>query len=124
MSHLTFDPSQKSLRKVLKKWEETALSYFWNDEFGKSSQVWKYVNEQLSPDETISRASIINFLNDMVDYGVLNFNDATGKGGHHRVYFALMSKKGYTEYIAKSVIGSLLRDFQAETKSVIKDLID
>ena len=32
-----------------------------------------------------ARASIIFYLNKMVDEGVLGFRDATGKGGHHRM---------------------------------------
>ena len=35
----------------------------------------------------MSRASVIFFLNDMVDDGILRYVSKTGKGGHHRVYY-------------------------------------
>ena len=34
----------------------------------------------------ISRASVIFFSNDMVDLGVFDYVERTGKGGHHRIY--------------------------------------
>lgn len=33
-----------------------------------------------------SRASVINFLNSLVDEGLVAFREATGKGGYHRIY--------------------------------------
>jgi predicted transcriptional regulator len=123
MSSLIFDPSQRGLRKTLKKYEEIALQYLWKEAEGKSSIIWKYVNKELAPDESISRASIINCLNDMVDNGVLNYREATGKGGHHRVYSAALSEPGYTEYLTKTIISSLLADFPEETKAIIKEIL-
>jgi len=63
------------------------LRFVWerNDEGAISREVWSSVNERLVG-KTISRASIINFLNAMVDEGVLDYDERTGKGGYHRVY--------------------------------------
>ena len=46
-----------------------------------SREVWSHVNKNLNP-KTISRASIINFLNAIVDEGVLDYNEKSGKGGY------------------------------------------
>lgn len=40
----------------------------------------------LSEGVDISRASVIFFLNDLVDMGLAHFSLATGKGGYHRLY--------------------------------------
>ena len=37
-------------------------------------------------DVKVSRASIILFLNNMVEDGLASFKDTTGKGGHYRLY--------------------------------------
>ena len=47
---------------------------------------------------SVSRASIINFLNYMVDQNILDFDLKTGKGGHHRIYKMTMT---YEEFIHK-----------------------
>jgi len=79
------------------------------------------VNEKLKPGGSISRASVINAMNRFVDQGVLGWRDATGKGGHHKIYYPLMDEKGYKKYVAKTIIKSLMRDFPEETKEVLKD---
>jgi len=46
-----------------------------------STEVWTRVNERLVG-KTINRASIINFLNVMVDEGVLDYHEKTCKRGY------------------------------------------
>ena len=119
---LTVDTSSEGLEMVLKDYQEAALRYLWRlDGGGASSRdVWVQVNEDLKGKRTISRASIINFLNSMVDEGVLNYTETTGKGGHRRIYSAKYNEAGFKEYIAKEVLGNLLRDFPEETRKAIQ----
>ncbi len=65
-------------------------------------QVWKQVNEKLLP-RTISRASIINFLNASVDNGLLDFVESTGKGGYRRLYSAKFTKSEASTFLAERV---------------------
>jgi len=118
-----FDLSQPGLRKTLKEWEELALRYLWSvGEVGANSgPIWRHVNEQLGPEKWRSRASVILLMNRFVDQGVLSFRDATGKGGHHKVYYPLMDEKGYVKYIIKTVIESMTRDFPEETRVIINE---
>jgi hypothetical protein len=44
------------------------------------------VNKGFEGTGSISRASIINFLNAMCDEGILTYGDETGRGGYHRIY--------------------------------------
>ena len=119
---ITFDTAGEGLAMVLKDYQEVALRYLWrlDGEGASSRDVWVQVNEDLMGKRTISRASIINFLNSMVDEGVLNYTETTGKGGHRRIYSAKYDEAGFKEYIAKVVLGNLLRDFPDETRKALQ----
>jgi len=120
---LKFDPSESGLRKTLKEYQELALRFVWEvgEEGANSGAVWRTVNERLGERKSISRASVIFFLNDMVDDGVLGFRDATGKGGHHRVYVAKLDEEGFRKYLLRTVIDSMKRDFPEETREVLRE---
>ena len=120
---LKFNPSYDGLSKVFLDYQEEALRLVWKkgEEGVVSREVWSLVNENLEG-KTISRASIINFLNRMVDEGVLDFDERTGKGGHHRVYRSKLSEAEFKKLLAKTVISSLLRDFPKETNDVLRKL--
>ena len=124
MASFKFDPSKQGLRKTLKKYEEVGLKYVWSqgEKGAGSGKTWKAVSEALGPDKSISRASVIFFLNRMADQGVLDFRTATGKGGHHRVYYPIMDERGYKKHLLKTVVESLMRDFPEETKEAMKEI--
>ena len=123
MCGFLFDPSKTGLRKTLREYEELALRYIW--EIGKtgagSGQTWDAVNERLGEDKTISRASIILFLNRMVDQGVVSWRDATGKGGHHRIYYTKLDESEYRKYLVRTIIESLMQDFPEEAQEIIDE---
>jgi hypothetical protein len=118
---LTIDTSGAGLSMVLKDYQEEALRYIWslNGDGASSRDVWNNVNERLKGYKTISRASIINFLNSMVEEGVLTFSEITGKGGHRRIYYAKLDEIGFKKFIAETVLKNLMRDWPEETKEVI-----
>ena len=124
MASFKFDPSKQGLRKTLKEYEEVGLRYVWSLGEGGvgSGKTWEAVNERLGPDKSISRASVIFFLNRMVDQGVLDYTSASGKGGYHRVYFPVMDERGYKKYLLKTVVESLMRDFPEETEEALREL--
>ena len=66
-----------------------------------SREVWDQVNQVLPG--TISRASIINFLNASVENGLLEFKETTGKGGYRRLYTPKRSKDETSKYLSKIV---------------------
>ena len=124
MCGFKFDPSKTGLRKTLREYEELALRYIWEtgDEGAGSGLTWRAVNERLEESKTISRASIIIFLDRMVDQGVLSWRDATGKGGHHRIYITKLDESGYKKYIVRTLLESVMKDYPKETEEVIKSL--
>ena len=119
---LVFDPKADGLSKVFRDYQEEALRIVWKSEQGVNSRfVWIHVNEAFEGKKTISRASIINFLNAMVDEGVLNYIERSAKGGYHRVYNPKLDESGFKKAMAQSVISSLMRDFPEETNEVLKN---
>lgn len=99
---LTLDLSETGLEMFFRPYQIEALELLWNTEETLSSRkVWEQVNQKL--DGTISRASIINFLNASVENGLLDFVETTGKGGYRRLYTPKMSKVEASRYLSKVV---------------------
>jgi len=119
---LKFDPRRDGLSKVFRDYQEEAMKLVWNkcSEGMISSEVWRQVNQNLVG-KTISRASIINFLNNMVDESVLDFDERTGKGGYHKVYRPRLDEYEFKMYLAEMMISSLLKDFPNETKEALEE---
>ena len=119
---LIFNPANDGLSKVFRDYQQEALKSVWkNGENGLvSREVYEYVNGKI--DDSISRASIINFLKAMADEGVLNYTERTGKGGYHRVYTPRLNESEFKKYVAQTMIASLLKDFPEETKTAINQL--
>ena len=125
LNRFLFDPSKRGLRKVLKEWEALVLRYAWEHEgeFIESWPIWTHVNEVLSGSgRSISRASIIFFLDDMSELGVLSREVVVGKGGTRDKYRALMDERGYRKFIVTTILKSSFRDFPEATRQVVKEL--
>ncbi len=79
---MKLDTGKEGLAAVYREYELAALeSLFRVDEGAGSGRVWKWVNEESDwglTGNTISRASVIFFLNRLVDDGLLDWRDATG----------------------------------------------
>ena len=119
-----FNPAEKGLRKTLREYEEIALRYIWSlgDEGAGSGKTWEHVNKELEEGKSISRASIIFYLNRMVEEGVLGFRVATGKGGKHRIYVTKLDESGYKKYIVRTLLESVSKDYPNETEEVLQTL--
>ncbi len=57
--------------------------------------------------DSISRASIINYLNAMVDEGLFSFTEVTGKGGHRRIYRARIDRREFWVMIRELALKKL-----------------
>ena len=101
------DLAKTGLESCFKPYKVLMLKYAWTslteDEPQGSGHLWLKVNELLPNGETKSRASVIFAANDYVDMGIWSFEDATGKGGHHRKYFPLISEDEFWERLAEAV---------------------
>lgn len=74
-----------------------------------SAKIWRHLNDNDYPDKlkNYSRASVIFALNGLVAAGIAGFDDATGKGGHHRIYYAMMTEEEFWIWITKQACETL-----------------
>lgn len=105
--------NQKGLRRLFFDWHIKLLEYFWETQEPMGSRaVWEHLKEagvkaSQKAHGTVSRASVILFLNELVDEGIMDYYSETGKGGYHRIYrpnFTLRQKKGFKEYVSERVL--------------------
>jgi len=118
---LKLDLGKTGFNMVLKPYQIEAMKYLWTvpEKGGSSRDVYVAVNEALTGIQTISRASIINSLNALVDDGVLGYHEITGKGGHRRIYKPNYDEDGFKGYIAKTALKKLLEEFPEETSKAL-----
>jgi predicted transcriptional regulator len=122
MDGIEYDTSQTGLAAVLKDWQIETMQVLWQNPEGLNSRtVWQRVNPMLKG-KSISRASVINFLEAMHSLGILDAEDRTGKGGHHSIYRAALDETGYKQFIASTLIESLMQGFPDETKEALKNI--
>ena len=89
-----------------------------------SREIWLHVNKiLLEKGRSVSRASIINFANEMVDMGVLNYTEKPGKGGYHRVYSPAFDEEGFKRHVAKAVISKLSDMWPDATREALTTLV-
>ena len=110
---MKFDTQQEGLHTLFKPYQAALLEHLWDlnkkDRVGMNSgQAYKYL---LNRPEKKSRASVIFFLNDMVDEEILDYEERTGKGGHHRVYYPKMNKVEFAQYISELITDKLSEVF-------------
>jgi len=118
--NIEYDTAEPGLRAVLKDYQELALRAIWATPEGLGSKaVWDRVNAELKPN-TISRASIINFLESMRKIGALKGVEKTGKGGYHWIYSPAMTEAQFKQHNARTILESLMRDFPEETRKAIE----
>ena len=103
-----------------KDWELKVLKFLWSIKPSGATSKEVLDNVLQSMGEPISRASIINFLQDMAEKGVLIEERRTGKGGYHGVYYQKYTESEFKQHIAEYVIRKLLKEFPGETQKVIE----
>ena len=102
---MIFDTNKEGLLTLFKPYQALLMEHIWdlnkNEKVGIiSAEAHQFL---LGKPEKKSRASVINFLNDMVEVGILGYEEKTGKGGYHRVYYPLMDRAGFQKYITEKI---------------------
>jgi hypothetical protein len=115
---MRLDTSKEGLHTLFKPYQAALLEHIWKlnnpSRTGiTSGQAHEFLQETGDPEMMKSRASVIFFLNDMVDEGVLDYEEESGKGGFHRVYYSKMDRKQFAEHVTKTVTDKLHEVFQA-----------
>jgi hypothetical protein len=110
---MKFDTNEEGLLTLFKPYQAVLLEYLWElnekERVGQNSgQAYKFLQDK---PEKKSRASVIFFLNDMVEEGVLEYEEKTGKGGHHRVYYPKMDRDEFADYVVGQITSKLKEVF-------------
>jgi hypothetical protein len=96
------DISLSGLEMFFRDYQIEAFQTLWEEAEGLfSKDVWIRVNQRR--ERPISRASIINFLNDMLRMGLLEGVKETGKGGYRMRYIAKMSEQELKKHLITQV---------------------
>ena len=114
------DTGHENLPMFFKDWELRVLEYLWSIQpSGVSSrEVWRHLQQTM--DEPISRTSVINFLKDMAEKGVLAEEKKSGKGGYHGIYYQKYTESEFKQYMAEHFIMKLFKEFPEETRKAVK----
>ena len=103
-----FNKDKDGFQTIMKDYQEMALRFVLDSGEGLTSrEVWVGVNKGFGGSRTISRASIINFLNSMCEEGVIEYEEETAKGGRRRRYFPGIGEEGLKRQVAKEIISKL-----------------
>ena len=108
---MIFDTGKDGLQTLFKPYQVLLIEHIWelnrNTRVGiNSGQAHRFLQ---GTSEKKSRASVILFLNKMVDEGVLEYEEKSGKGGYHRVYYQKMDRKEFAVYVTE-LINSKLKE--------------
>jgi len=114
MNTIKFDLAEKELLCVLLPWQAEVMKYLWDTgEPQPSRTVYEHL-QKIDTKGAKSRASVINFMNYMVDEEFLNYKEETGKGGYHRIYS--LNERSLTEAQFRHSVAELfceaLREFK------------
>ena len=102
---MIFDLGKDGLQTLFKPYKVLLIEHIWElNRKGRvginSGQAHRFL--QGTP-EKMSRASVIFFLNDMVDEGILEYEERSGKGGYHRVYYPKMDREEFEVYVTELI---------------------
>ncbi len=115
---LSMDLSANGFEMFFKPWQVVAIKYLISirPKGANSREVYVHVSSKME----ISRASIINFLNALVDDSVLEYTETTGKGGHHRIYSIPYSESEFKQFLAEQFLAKLRAEYSEETERALK----
>ena len=113
--------AKKGTLKLFTEYKTAIIKYLLNNtEKGQGSgKVWQALQDQ---GVTVSRASVIFFLNFMVDDGLCIFTDATGKGGHHRLYSLAHDWEGVKRHLKIRIIEGLGEALEDDVSDLLEML--
>jgi predicted transcriptional regulator len=106
---MKFDMSEKGLLTLFKPYQAALMEHIWEQNNPErtgitSGQGYEFL--QGHPDSK-SRAMVIFFLNEMVEEGVLEYEEESGKGGYHRVYYPKMNREQFARYVVETITDKL-----------------
>ena len=110
---MIFDTDKDGLHTLFRPYQALLIEHIWDlNKEGRvginSGQAHRFL--QGTPEKK-SRASVILFLNKMVDEGILEFEEESGKGGYHRIYYPKMDREEFAVYVTELMKNKLKEVF-------------
>jgi hypothetical protein len=109
---------RKSLSAIFRDWQIIALACIPNDhgEPVGTKYVWEQTNNHLQKEsgtetESISRASVINFLEKLHELDLLVGVLCTGKGGKRYHYTYQVDRAHFNDHVSRMLIESLVKEY-------------
>ncbi len=113
---ITVDLTQDGLAMIFRDYQVLMLKYLWRDAGDSrpeadNRELWTEVNKDLEPKGVnrpgASRASIINTGRRFAEEGLWDFREVAAKGGHHRIYYAIMTEQEFWKMVTGLVVEKL-----------------
>lgn len=119
---MKLDTDKKGLEAIFKHWHVPLIDELQTGRKMTSGQAYKFLKEKgikTNPNaiNTVSRAGVIFFLNDMVDLGLVEYSEDTGKGGYHRIYVMPLTREELAHRLIGPFVNTLLETFPEESKT-------
>jgi hypothetical protein len=106
---MIFNTSGEGLHTLFKPYQAEIIERIWElNDGGRVGVTSGHAHRFLHghPDSK-SRAAVIFFLDDMVEDGILEYEEETGKGGYHRVYYPKMDREQFAQHVVKTITEKL-----------------
>jgi transcription initiation factor IIE alpha subunit len=104
---LSYDQNKKGLETIFEPWQISCLDIVFSQQVDYYIGTREVYDELVKKGVEISRASVINFLRDMTDEGLVKMREVTGKGGHRSQYAWRFQKLDLPEVIGRRLILSI-----------------
>ncbi len=109
---MIFNTEKNGLHTIFKPYQASLMEHIW--EINKktrigitSGQAHELLLKTGNEDLMKSRASVIFFLQDMVEEGVLENEEESGKGGYHGVYYPKMTIEEFGQRVIDKIVEKL-----------------
>ncbi len=119
---MQLDTDKNGLEAIFRAWQVPLIEELFNRKL-ISREAHEFLKELgistggkgrgLSP----SRASVINFLNELVDLGLLAYDTRTGKGGYYRIYKMTFTREEFNHELLARFVLTLQSIFPQESKT-------
>ncbi len=113
---MQLNTEKNGLGAIFKEWHLPLIDELFKGETG-SGKLYKFAKERnistggKGTGNPVSRASIIFFLNDLVEENILTYEFRTGKGGHHRIYKMTLTREELAHKLIGLFVNKLLEVF-------------
>ena len=99
---------KEGLLVAFKPYAAEMLRELWRRKGQKGATSRNMEDHLKTKENEVSRASVIQELNNFVALGIASYETGTGKGGHHRIYSAKMTEEEFWEWLARQACETLI----------------